>query len=106
MDLACVESRLQSQGTALLRSYSKQTSLAIQQLKLHLSYAGSPGSIFLLGTKIPHTSSALPPRPAPAPQKEEGSQDLEKVGGAFWKRVTAKKAGALGLIPERARGPG
>lgn len=104
MDLACVESRLQSQGTALLRSNSKQTSLAAQWLKLHLSHAESPSSIFFLGTKIPHTSSALPP--TPAPQKEEVSQDLEKVGGAFWKRVATKKAGALGLIPERARGLG
>lgn len=39
-------------------------------------------------------------------EEEEVSQDLEKVGGAFWERVTAKKEGALGLIPERARGPG
>ena len=99
MDLACLESRLQSQGTALLRSYSKQTSLAAQWLKLPPSDAGSPGSIFPLGTKIACTSSALP-------KKKEVSQDLEKVGGAFWERVTAKKEGALGLIPERARGPG
>ena len=92
---------MQSQGTVLLRGNRKQTSLAAQWLKLHPSYAGSPGSIFLLGTKIPCTSSALPKK-----IKEEVSQDLEKVGGAFWERVTAKKAGALGLIPERARGPG
>ena len=39
-------------------------------------------------------------------EEEEVSQDLEKVGGAFGERVTAKKEGALGLIPERARGPG
>ena len=102
MDLACLESRLQSQGTVLLRGNSKQTSLAAQWLKLHPSYAGNPGSIFLLGTKIPCTSSALPKKK----KKEEVSQDLDKVGGAFWESVIAKKAEALGLIPERARGPG
>lgn len=100
MDLACLESRLQSQGTALLRSYSKQTSLAAQWLKLPPSDAGSPGSIFPLGTKIACTSSALPKK------KRRSKPRLGKGGRSLLGKGHSQEGRSTWAYSRKSEGPG
>ena len=102
MDLACLESRLQPQGTILLRGNSKQTSLAAQWLKLHPSYAGSPGSIFLLGTKIPCTSSALPKKK----KKRRSKPRLGKGGRSLMGKGHSQEGRSTLAYSRKSEGPG